>query len=191
MSKIKNICFLFDNLYNYLFFRIKRVKINWNNVILRGRIRIHGSGKLVIEDGVKINSSSMANQAAGTRTVFYILEDALLKIGKNTGISNSTFCCTKGISIGDNVTIGGDCIFYDTDFHSIYAEKRRERSDNNIISKEIDIKNDVFIGAKCIILKGVSVGERSVIGAGSVVTKSIPNDEVWAGNPAKFVKKLV
>ena len=52
------------------------------------------------------------------------------------------------------------------------------------------IKEGAFIGAHAIILKGVTIGRHSVIGAGAVVTKNVPDNEVWAGNPAKFVKKL-
>lgn len=52
------------------------------------------------------------------------------------------------------------------------------------------IGDNVFIGAKCIILKGVTIGENSIVGAGSVVTKSIPANEIWAGNPAKFIRKI-
>lgn len=50
--------------------------------------------------------------------------------------------------------------------------------------------DEVFIGADVIILKGVSIGERSIIGAGSVVTKDVPPDKIWAGPPAKFVRKI-
>lgn len=52
------------------------------------------------------------------------------------------------------------------------------------------IEDNVFIGARCIILKGVTIGENSIVGAGSVVTKSIPANEIWAGNPAKFIRKI-
>ena len=52
------------------------------------------------------------------------------------------------------------------------------------------IENNVFIGAHCIILKGVSIGENSIIGAGSVVTKNVPANQIWAGNPAKFIRKI-
>ena len=62
--------------------------------------------------------------------------------------------------------------------------------DPNVISKPIIINKGVFIGAHSIILKGVTIGNSSVVGAGSVVTKSIPEKEIWAGNPAKFIKKI-
>ena len=52
------------------------------------------------------------------------------------------------------------------------------------------IGDNVFIGAKCIILKGVIIGENSIVGAGSVVTKSIPANQIWAGNPARFIRNV-
>lgn len=52
------------------------------------------------------------------------------------------------------------------------------------------IGNDVFIGVKCIILKGVTIGDGAIIGAGSVVTKSIPANQIWAGNPAKYIREI-
>ena len=52
------------------------------------------------------------------------------------------------------------------------------------------IKDNAFIGAKVIVLKGVTIGENSIIGAGSVVTRSVPDNEIWAGNPAKFIRKV-
>lgn len=79
---------------------------------------------------------------------------------------------------------------YDTDFHSICYEERIQKPDPGIKSKPILIKEGAFIGAHSIVLKGVTVGRHSVIGAGSVVTKDIPDNEVWAGNPAHFIKKL-
>jgi len=53
-----------------------------------------------------------------------------------------------------------------------------------------NIEDNVFIGANCIILKGVKIGDRSIIGAGSVVTKNVPSDQIWAGNPAKFIREI-
>ena len=58
-------------------------------------------------------------------------------------------------------------------------------------TKPVIIKQNVFIGAHSTILKGVTIGENSIIGACSVVTKNIPDNEVWAGNPAKYIKHLI
>ena len=69
----------------------------------------------------------------------------------------------------------------------------KPRNDKNwevVKSKEIAIENDVWIGMKSIILKGVTIGEKSIVAAGSVVTKSVPANTIVAGNPAKVVKHL-
>lgn len=113
-----------------------------------------------------------------------------MKIGNNVGITNSCFVSTKGITIEDNVLIGGNCKFYDTDFHSIKYKERVLLSDINKKSASIHIGEGAWIGGHCIILKGVTIGKRSVIGAGSVVTCDIPDCELWAGNPARFIRKL-
>ena len=103
------------------------------------------------------------------------------------------------IIIGDNVRIGGDCIIMDTDAHNLDYKIRTSRKTNengesidvlSAKSKPIIIENDVLIGTRCIILKGVTIGARSIIGSGSVVTKSIPADCIAAGNPCKVIKYI-
>ena len=73
---------------------------------------------------------------------------------------------------------------YDNDFHSVEYSNRMSRPDTHIRRGKILIKEGAFIGAHSIILKNVTIGKRSVIGAGSVVTKDVPDGEIWAGNPA-------
>jgi acetyltransferase-like isoleucine patch superfamily enzyme len=62
-------------------------------------------------------------------------------------------------------------------------------ADEQTVSKSIVIKNGAWIGGSSIILKGVIIGSKSIVGAGSVVAKNVPPGEIWAGNPAKFIKK--
>ena len=111
-------------------------------------------------------------------------------IGNNVGISNSCIRSAVSITIEDNVLIGGDCKIYDTDFHSVEYEDRMKHPDINKHSSPITIKEGAWIGGHSIILKGVTIGRRSVVGAGSIVSKDIPDDELWAGNPARFIRKL-
>lgn len=118
--------------------------------------------------------------------------DATIYIGNNVGIS---CCCIRiydSLIIKDRVKIGGDCIILDSDAHSLnYIERRNEKTDRpNAFKKGITIEEDVLIGTRCIILKGITIGARSIIGSGSVVTRNIPPDEIWAGNPAKFIRKI-
>lgn len=94
------------------------------------------------------------------------------------------------VTIEDNVLVGGDCKIYDTDFHPIKFAPRIQYDRSQIKCAPITICEGAWIGAHSIILKGVTIGKRSVVGAGSVVTHDIPDDEVWAGNPARFIRKL-
>lgn len=125
------------------------------------------------------------------RCTFFVDRGAVLTIGENVGMSQAALICHKSIIIGNNVKIGGGVCIYDTDFHSLDPVIRRSSEDlKNRAEKPVVIGNDVFIGAKSIILKGVTIGENSVIGAGSVVTKSVPANQIWAGNPAKFIRNI-
>ena len=85
---------------------------------------------------------------------------------------------------------GGTSI-YTTDFHSLDPIIRASDEDQKYRRcAPVVIRDNVFIGAKCIILKGVTIGENSIIGAGSVVTKNVPANQIWAGNPAKYIRNL-
>lgn len=123
---------------------------------------------------------------------FYVGENAVLEIGDNVGMSATSIVCAEKVSIGNNVRLGGNTVIYDTDFHSLNREERvKEKEDkSNIKNAAVVIEDGVFIGAHTTILKGVTIGEDSIVGACSVVTKSIPRNEIWGGNPAKFIKKI-
>lgn len=122
---------------------------------------------------------------------FFVDRGCSITIGDNVGISQTALIAHDTITIGDNVKIGGGTCVYTSDFHSLDAEIRRTKEDKKYRkTAPVTIGNDVFIGARCIILKGVTVGDKSIVGAGSVVTKSIPSGEIWAGNPAKFIRKV-
>ena len=100
--------------------------------------------------------------------------------------------CNHEIEIGNNVTIGGNTVIYDTDFHSLDASARNNKLEDKKNAKwgKVTLKNNVFIGAHTTILKGVTINENSIIGACSVIAKDIPANEIWAGNPAKFIKSI-
>jgi len=160
-------------------------------VIVRGIPYIKNKGSFKIGENVIINSMMHANPIGGDRrSIFIVKPNAELIIDDNVGISNSAIVCWKKIYIGKNVMIGGGCKIYDTDFHSLILEKRLAPNDSEIKTSPIEIQSGAFIGAHSIILKGVTIGKNSVIGAGSVVTRNIPPNEIWAGNPVKFIRKL-
>lgn len=121
----------------------------------------------------------------------FVNRNAKLVIGDNFGISSSTIWCHKEIIIGNNVNVGAGCTILDSDCHSLDYRFRGTSLDvKNTKSLPISIGNNVFIGMNCIIMKGVSIGENCVIGAGSIVANSIPSNSVVVGNPAKIIKKI-
>lgn len=118
---------------------------------------------------------------------------AKLIIGNYVGISGAYICSTNSIKIGDYVNIGVGAKIYDTDFHPINYRERRKNPGfdlNKIQHAPIFIEDDVWIGANAIILKGVTIGKKSIIAAGSVVTRDIPANTIAAGNPARVIKSI-
>ncbi len=177
-----------------------RLSLVLNNV-QHEKITCHGipylavipSGKCIIGNNFTMNNGLRFNPIGYPQPCMIVVaKDAILTIGKNVGISQTSIVCHHSISIGDNVKMGGGVKVYDTDFHSLNPEVRRNYS-LDMMSKKVApvvIGNNVFIGAGSIILKGVNIGENSVVGAGSVVTKSIPANQIWGGNPARFIKEV-
>ena len=115
--------------------------------------------------------------------------NAEIRIGNHVGITGGTICAVTSINIGNQVIIGANCIIVDTDFHPL-DPLQRQKSSQEFDSAPVIIKDDVFIGMNSIILKGVHVGRGSVIGAGSVVTDNIPDNVLFAGNPAREIRPL-
>ena len=155
-----------------------------------GKLELQGHGTVEIGENVKIYSTWRKNPVGGGtgRTVLQTIGDGKIIIGDNTGISHATFVSRLGIELGNNVLVGGGVQIFDNDFHPV--DYRERQKNENIKKSPVIVEDNVFIGANSIILKGVRIGEGAVIGAGSVVTKSVPANEVWAGNPARYVKKI-
>lgn len=182
-----------STIYTKFVFKLKGVKFR-SNLSVSGKVYMlkRTDSSFTLGENVRINSGYRINPFGGEGKMLFILgKKAKLLIGNNVGISNSSIHCYKEITIENDVIIGGGVKIFDTDFHSINFKDRLDRPDMNIMKAAICIKKGAFIGGYSIIGKGITIGERTVIGAGSVVTQDIPNDEIWAGNPAKFIKKIV
>ena len=154
-------------------------------------IRLGKKSRLIIGDNFKMNDGNKNNFIGRDgKCILHVLDNAEILIGDNVGMSSSAIVAKKIIMLGNNIRIGGNVVIYDHDFHSLKAKERLSKHDIGVKTAPVNIEDNVFIGAHSIILKGVRIGKNSVVGAGSVVTKSIPDNEIWAGNPAKFIKKL-
>lgn len=117
---------------------------------------------------------------------------AVIRVGRDTGISGGSICAAVSVTIGQRVLIGADCTITDTDFHAIDDVPRRFLPiPEGLASDRVVIEDDVFLGTRTIVLKGVTIGQGSVVGAGSVVTSSLPPGWVCAGVPCVPVRPIV
>ena len=181
---------LFSNAINKIVMSVSGIRYGLNfrscGTILYRRY----GGEMIIGNNVSINSHMIADPIGGqTKTILCVCEGAKLVIGDRVGISNAAIFAQEEVVIEDEAVIGAGVKIYDTDFHSPIAEYRMN-GNTHVKTKPVRIGKRAFIGGHSIILKGVTIGDESVVGAGSVVTHEIPTREIWAGNPAKCIKKL-
>jgi acetyltransferase-like isoleucine patch superfamily enzyme len=135
--------------------------------------------KIYLGDNVTIMRSTI-----GTSKVF---DAPVLMIGNNASIGYGTvISVSKEVTIGDSTMIGPNCLIMDSDDHPLHPQKRlsREPVEKSDILP-VYIGRNVWIGSYCTILKGVKIGENSVVSAHSVVTRGVPPNCVYAGFPAR------
>ena len=132
-------------------------------------------------DKLQMNNGLMANQIGYSTPCVFRAEGGRILVGENVGMSQTTLIA-KGvdITIGDNVKLGGGVKIYTTDFHCLDYMKRRYPA-VDLTERKCE---PVTIGDDCFI------GPRTIIGAGSVVSQSIPADCIAAGNPCRVLKQL-
>jgi len=168
----------------------------WSEPLFRARCQVVGKDlslpngipyvigshlKICLGDNVKIMRSTI-----GASKVF---DQPVLKVGNNSHIGYGTIISvSRRIVIGDNCLIGPHCLIMDSDDHPINPEKRLRRETvekKNVLA--VNIGNNVWLGGYCAILKGVTIGDNSVIAAHSVVTKDVTSNCVYAGSPARAI----
>lgn len=176
--------------YNRKFLGLKEIEHGLNCSII-GKISIIGPGKISIGNNFMMTNGSHINPISANIQGSFFTDSpkAKITIGDNVGMSSTRIWIHDSLTIGNNVKIGGGVLIIDTDCHPIDYQVRRT-SNEGTKSASIVIEDDVWIGAQSIILKGVTIGARTIIGAGSVVTKSIPSDCIAGGNPCKIIKKI-
>jgi acetyltransferase-like isoleucine patch superfamily enzyme len=153
-------------------------------------IRMSRRGAVTFGDHCQINSRLKSNLVGKTNPTFLDCRGGgKIAFGNNSGCSFAVISSRSDIQIGNHVKIGGNVRIFDHDYHSLDYLDRRDGNKDLPRTKPVRIGNDVFIGTNAMILKGVTIGDRAIVGAGSVVVKDVPADEIWAGNPARFIKK--
>lgn len=115
--------------------------------------------------------------------------EAEIVIGDGTSISNnaSIIADRTRISIGKNTLIGSELTIYDSDFHEIHLARRMS---GEHLAAPVSVGDDVFIGSRVTILKGVAIGDNSVIATGSVVSKNNPANSIASSSPARVIQSI-
>jgi acetyltransferase-like isoleucine patch superfamily enzyme len=183
----------FDFLICYFIFYSNGVKFSTFKNIGWPKVNVGMGGTCIIAKNFRLNNREMSNPIGRfNRCSIIVGKKGELIIGCNVGMSSTAIVCHDRIEIGDNVNIGGNVVIYDTDFHSLNAQDRSIRSLDieKTKTRPVKIGDNVFIGAHSTILKGVSIGANSIVGACSLVSQSIPDNEIWGGNPAKKIRDV-
>ncbi len=145
-----------------------------------GRPVIRNSGSMIIGQRVSLASATIPIQLNTER-------DGKLEIGARTFINyGCSISATKHISIGPDCKIGMEVLMMDNDYHQLDPTKRGVRP----ASAPIVLEENVWLGARVIVLSGVTIGAGSAVGAGSVVTRNIPPHSFAAGQPARVIKAI-
>lgn len=188
-----------NNFLRLLLFPYVRLLFFFKRIIWRKHWKIfgvpiilkHRNSHIQFGDCFQLRSSSKSNPLRPNHAVMITTwkKNAIIDIGNNFSMTGGVICSSEKIKIGDNVNIGANTSIVDSDFHPIDPDIRKTQP-QLAKSFPIVIEDDVFVGMNCLILKGVKIGKGSVVGAGSVVSKSIPSYSIAAGNPAKVIKKI-
>ncbi|GAA1370526.1 acyltransferase [Peribacillus frigoritolerans] len=171
----------------------KKLKIvTWlaRGLVLRRKIdkcgrRFFVLGKVNISRPYKDTELNMGDNVSLYQNVGFFLDSpgAKIVVGDRTFINRrSEILCMESVNIGNDCAISWDVVITDTDYHQLNGE---------IFVKPVVIGNNVWIGCKSTILKGVTIGDGAVIAAGSVVTRDVPSGSIVGGNPAKVIKNEV
>lgn len=149
-------------------------------VRVRGRPSVVARGELTVGDRVQLVSTVARLELIAER-------GATLRIGDRTLVNFGTsIVAHERITIGSRCLIGTNCMIMDTPFHDVHPERRLERPP----TKPVTIGDNVWLAARVVVMPGVTIGDDSVIGIGSIVTTDIPAGTLAVGSPAKVVRAL-
>src|SRR2546423_548550 len=155
-------------------------------------VRRWRGSSISIGPGSELRSSRRSNVLGLSHPVVLttMTRNARIEVGERCGLSGTTLCAAASISIGPDCLFGADVLVTDNDHHAVAAELRTANSMRAVGVLPIIIGARVFVGARAIILKGSSIGDDAVVGAGAVVVGDVPAKAIVAGNPARVVNAV-
>ncbi len=173
-----------ERLFWNMLYKHEDFKAKGTGVVIDNNVRFSGSNRISLGENVFIGSDSVFQCITS-----YAGEDFSPELTICDDVSftkRATIYCAKKVEIGANTLIGSDVLITDEN-HGIGRENIYR--DNKLSVNEVKIGKNVWIGDKAVILPGVTIGDNSIIAAGAVVTKSVPEESIAAGNPSRVIKK--
>lgn len=193
MNRVFNkINFIRFNIINYIISVIEGIYLKLIGVELGKNCSFRGwtsfylekDSRIKINENCRFNSRTTSNRIGINHKcmISTLRQGALIQIGSGSGFSGVSIGSFEKIIIGNNVKVGANVLITDSDWHL----------DDPRVSgpKPVFIGDNVWLGYGVIVMKGVTIGENSIIGINSVVTKNIPSNVIAAGNPCKVIKKI-
>ncbi len=161
------------------------------NIGIYGVPRIQNKGKIEIGSNARLTSTNNAYNSGNLIGGCYLRtsKGAEILIGDEVFLNGTSIVSEIQVRLGSRIMIGANTLIFDTNTHTI-SPTNRIRNTNNVKKAPVSIEDDVWIGSNCIILKGVKIGQGSIVAAGSVVTSHVEPFSVYAGNPAKLIRKI-
>jgi len=160
---------------------------------VRGRfcVMMHGDSEIVFGDRVHIISDwKRSNLGLYSRVRLMTFPGARIVIGDHVLLAGTVMTCRKSIEIGEGTMVAPNVVIVDSDFHLTWPPEQRFHLSPTETADPVKIGKRVWIGVNAIILKGVTIGDDAVIGAGSVVTRDVPPNTLAAGSPARVIRRL-
>lgn len=178
--------------------RLRQLSLGWlratgrvttaGHVTLHAPLRCDGAGRVALGADVHLGYHGAPRLGDGEVCLQARGPAAVITVGAGTAFSNNVQVIAEtAVTIGPRCLLGDGVLILDSDFHDLSAEGRHCRP---AATAPVVLEANVFIGSRAIILKGVTIGKDSVVGAGSVVVRSIPAGVIAAGNPAKVLRPL-
>lgn len=164
------------------------------NLVLGKRVRLFvplrcdGEGVVYVSDRTKLGYPMAARYGSGAIMLQARNEGATIRIGRHCAFSNNvSIIAVESVEIGDDCLIGDMVSIMDSDFHGINPDRRRA---GPVKTAPVKLQDNVWLGSRVVVQKGVMIGKNSIIAPNAVVTSAIPPDSIAAGIPARVIRSL-
>jgi len=178
----------FYKIYKFIY---TLIKLKMNHVtshykVIGNSFYINNKGKIIIGKNVSLNSYPDGSIYRTALSTYF--REAVITIGDDCKLNGLVIHCNNEVSIGMKCMFGPGTVICDNDSHKVVIDYMERNS--VAVSQPITIKENVWIGMNCMIMKGVCIGKNAIIAAGSLVVKDVPDNCLYGGHPAKLIKEL-